>query len=337
MIAIAFAEPMWLLALVAAPIWHAFDVVRSRRPDGVVEQWIGPRRERLVPPRRSARRDGAARAMGAVALALLALASARPQWGEPVERAGASGADLVLCLDVSRSMRARDVSPDRAAKARAIVRRYCAESAGDRAALVLFAGSAALRVPLTNDLPTLAQIADVADELDVEKGGTDLGAALDAAALALVGVDGGAIVLLTDGDDPDARGLAAAQRLAARGIQVHCVAIGGERGARVPVVEDNREDYLRDAAGAFVETAPDRVALAALARAGGGECAFVDGEGADSLLALRSAAIADGLRQSRASRGEVAPPDRFAWFLAAALAMWIAHAALRRSADAVRA
>jgi Ca-activated chloride channel family protein len=336
-IALGFAEPMWLLAMALAPLWHAFDRARSRRAPDVAESWIGPRRERLAPPRRDARREATARMAASAALLLLALAAARPQWGDPVERAGASGADLVLCLDVSRSMRARDVAPDRATKARAMVRRYCAESVGDRAALVLFAGSALLRVPLTNDLPTLAQISDVADELDVEKGGTDLGAALDAAALALVGVDGGAVVLLTDGDDPDARGLAAAQRLAARGISVHCVAIGGERGARVPVVEESREDYLRDQGGAFVETAPDRAALASLARAALGQCVIVDGAGVDALLTLRNSAIADGLQASRASRGELAPPERFSWFLAAAFALWIAHAALRRSADAVRA
>jgi Ca-activated chloride channel homolog len=336
-IAVAFAEPAWLALLGLVPVWIWLDAARRAHGASAIDSWIGPRRERLAPPAPVAARLRNARAAGAAAVALLVLALARPQWGEPSRRSGASGADVVLCLDVSRSMRARDVAPDRAAAVRAMVRRYCDLSAGDRAALVLFAGSASLRVPSTTDLASLSQIADMSDELDVEKGGTDLAAALDAAALALVGTQGGAVVLLTDGEDRDGRGLAAAQRLFASGVVVHVVAIGGERGARIPVVEQGREDYLRDATGAVVETAPDRVALRAIATAGGGAFVPVDDGATDAVLELRRGSVADGVVAGAIARGELVPPDRFALLLVLAAAASLASAALRRSAHAVRA
>lgn len=337
MIAVAFAEPAWLALLVLVPAWLQLDAARSAHGASATTSWIGPRRERLAPQPPRATRLRNARAAGAAALALLALALARPQWGEPTRRSGATGADVVLCLDVSRSMRARDVAPDRAAAARAMLRRYCEESAGDRVALVLFAGSASLRVPSTTDLVSLSQIADSADELDVDKGGTDLAAALDVAALALVGAQGGAVVLLTDGEDRDGRGLAAAQRLFASGIGLHVVAIGGERGARIPVVDQAREDYLRDATGAVVETAPDRAALQAIATAGGGAFVAVDDAGRDALLELRRGSVADRSLAGAVARGELAPPDRFALLLAFAAAASFASLALRRSVDTLRA
>lgn len=337
MIAVAFAEPAWLALLVLVPVWIWLDAARRAHGASAIDSWIGPRRERLAPPAPVAARLRNARAAGAAAVALLVLALARPQWGEPSRRSGAPGADVVLCLDVSRSMRARDVAPDRAAAVRTMVRRYCSGSVGDRAALVLFAGSASLRVPSTTDLASLSQIADAADELDVEKGGTDLAAALDAAALALVGAQGGAVVLLTDGEDRDGRGLAAAQRLSASGVVVHVVAIGGERGARIPVVEQGREDYLRDATGTVVETAPDRAALQAIATTGGGAFVSVEDDVSDALLQLRRGSIADIVTAGAVARGDLAPPDRFSLLLALAAAAALVGAALRRSAHAVRA
>ena len=71
MIALGFAEPMWLLAVALAPLWHAFDRARSRRAPDVAESWIGPRRERLAPPRRDARREATARMAATAALSLV--------------------------------------------------------------------------------------------------------------------------------------------------------------------------------------------------------------------------------------------------------------------------
>jgi Ca-activated chloride channel family protein len=337
MIAFVFADPLWLALLALAPLWWAFDRARQRTRQATPLPWLGPRHAQLTPHAADRQRSGQARLCGAFAIACLALALARPQWGEPVANSAATGADVVVCLDVSRSMRARDVSKDRAAFARAMLRNYSKAAVGDRVALVLFAGDAVLRAPLTADLDSIAQIADASDELDVQRGGTDLSSALEVALLALVGSDHGAVVLLTDGDDQGGKGLAAAQRCAAQGVAVHCIAIGGPRPARIPIAENGREDFLRDADGRAVETAPDEAALAAIAAATGGVYARAEDGDLDALVALRSRAIQSSLREAKSLRGELAPPDRFAWLLGVALLAMVAHSALRRSADAVRA
>ncbi len=337
MIAFVFANPLWLALLALAPLLWAFDRARQRTRQAKPLPWLGPRHAQLAPHAADRKRSGQARLCAALAIACMALALARPQWGEPVANSAATGADIVVCLDVSRSMRARDVSKDRAAFARAMLRNYSKAAVGDRVALVLFAGDAVLRAPLTADLDSIAQIADASDELDVQRGGTDLSSALEVALLALVGSDHGAVVLLTDGDDQGGKGLVAAQRCAAQGVAVHCIAIGGPRPARIPIAESGREDFLRDADGRAVETAPDEAALAAIAAATGGVYARAEDGDLDALVALRSRAIQSSLREAKSLRGELAPPDRFAWLLGIALLAMVAHAALRRSADAVRA
>ncbi len=336
MIAVVFADPLWLALLAFAPLWWAFDRARERSRRAMPLPWMGPRHAQLAPHAADGRRSGWARLCSAMAIACMALALARPQWGEPGANSFATGADVVVCLDVSRSMRARDVSKDRAAFARAMLRNYCKAAVGDRVALVLFAGEAVLRAPLAADLDSIAQIADASDELDVQRGGTDLASALDMALLALVGSDHGAVVLLTDGDDQGGNGLLAAQRCAAQGVAVHCIAIGGPRPARIPIAENGREDFLRDADGRAVETAPDESALAEICAATGGAYARAEDGDLDALVSLRSRAIQSGLREAKSLRGELAPPDRFAWLLLIALLAMVAHAALRRSADAVR-
>ena len=108
-----------------------------------------------------------------MAIACMALALARPQWGEPGANSVATGADVVVCLDVSRSMRARDVSKDRAAFARAMLRNYCKAAVGDRASLVVFEPGAVLRAPSAAAADSIGHIADASGELDVQRGGTE--------------------------------------------------------------------------------------------------------------------------------------------------------------------
>lgn len=277
-------------------------------------------------PRRAPPTDGGRlprRALFVVGVLLATLAVLSPAWGEPTRRLTPRGADVIACLDVSRSMLASDRPPSRLESAKRGIRALAERARGDRVGLVVFAGEARLLVPLTRDLESFGEIVGEADPTSVARGGTDLGAAL-ATALASMKDDErrASIVLLTDGEDLGGRGLAAAAECARRGVVVHCVGFGSTAGAKVTVADAGGAKFLKDRAGRDVVTSMDPVALRRIAEATGG--AFVEAAARPHpLVDLYEERIAPVVRRALEEEERRERPNRFQWPLAAAFALWI--------------
>ena len=240
------------------------------------------------------------------------------------------GADIVLALDVSRSMEAREGGRSRLERARGEIASLSERAAGDRLALVLFAGEAKVAVPLTADGGGLARVAAEAEPSSVGRGGTDLGAALEAALGALgggrregEGGDAAFVVLLTDGEDLEGRGLRAAEACGRAGVTVHGLGFGSPRGAKIPLGPGGPagHGFRRDREGRDIVTSMDPSGLRALAAAAGG--VFVAGGAAEGalpalyeqrILPAARARFAEGERRSRV--------PRFPWPLGGALLLW---------------
>jgi Ca-activated chloride channel family protein len=324
-----FLRPEALPVLLLAPLaWlglRALDRARARR----LARTLGLRVEPLTGLRRSGRRT-AARSAFALAFFCALLAALGPVSGAPARDVEWRGLDLVLCLDVSRSMRARDVEPDRLARAQREVRALVDRARGDRFALVVFAGEARLVVPLTHDGTSFVRLADEVDTTSVTRGGTDLGAALERALDALERGPGehAAIVLLTDGEDLGGRGLAAAEACRARGVAVHAVGFGTPRGSKIAVEGDDGSDFLRDRAGRDVVSALDVEGLERIAAATGGT--YVDAREPAPLVRLYERRVVPMARTARAAddthrRRE----NRYQWPLLAALLLWMLALGIR--------
>ena len=263
-------------------------------------------------------------AFAAAATLFTAVALLQPAWGEGSRTVEERGVDLVVCLDVSRSMLARDDRPDRLSRAKREIAELAERAEGDRIALVLFAGEARLAVPLTRDRESLAIMAGLATPLSVERGGSDLRAALLASLRALEGATGEheAIVLVTDGEDHEQSGLRAARACANRGITVHTVGMGSRLGAKIPLESEGGEAYLRDAGGADVVTAMDPEGLRQIAEATGG--AFVAAEDVSQpLVELYDDQIAPMARKAFESREKKERANRYQWPLLAAFIFWL--------------
>ena len=202
-------------------------------------------------------------------LLLLVLAAARPQWGRAEVRVQERGRNLLIALDVSRSMLAADVHPNRLERAKADLLDLLAELRGDRAGLLVFRGRANLLCPLTTDRAFLRQALDGVSIDAAPRGETDLADAIQKSLDALESAydQNNAILLITDGEDLAGRALDAAKRAAARGIPVFTVGIGDPRGAAVPGVDGTGTLQHQ---GAPVVTRMDEATLAAIARASGG-------------------------------------------------------------------
>jgi Ca-activated chloride channel family protein len=208
-----------------------------------------------------------------LAVAFLALALARPQWGAKEEVIQRKGLDVVVAVDVSLSMFAEDIKPNRIARSKQEILRFAERLQGDRVALVAFAGDAFLQCPLTSDYSAFRIFLDVLDPSLIEAPGTDIARALDVSLKAFPEGDGKhrVLVLLTDGEDHSGRALAAAKRAAGQGVRIYTVGIGSASGVPIPVVDGRgNKAYKRDGRGNLVTTRMDPELLREIARLSGG-------------------------------------------------------------------
>ncbi len=205
-------------------------------------------------------------------LALIALAG--PQMGTRMEEVTAKGVDVVVAVDVSNSMLAEDLKPDRMEVARRALSQLIDRMSGDRLGIVVFAGEAYTQLPITADrsaakifLPTLGPNL-------VRAQGTAIGAAIDQARESF-GPDaakGKAIIVISDGETFEDDGVAAAKRAADAGIVVNTIGMGTPQGAPIPVRLGGRMvGFKKDQDGQTVITKLDAATLERIAEAANGE------------------------------------------------------------------
>jgi len=274
--------------------------------------------------------------------AAVALAAAGPRWGRRVVSGPSEALNLVLALDVSKSMLADDILPNRLEHERVLVRRLLRELAGDRFGLVAFAGRAYVLSPVTSDHGAIELYLDGLDPGIVSQGGTSLQSALLQATDLARGVNRVAgdlaIVLITDGEalEDESGVLQAAGRAAAAGVRVFAGGIGTAGGAAVPDVDPGSGTvigYKRDEEGTRVRSRLNEPLLRKIAERTDG--AYLSMAGGDAVGWLAD-------RLGRLERGAVAterrtePVDRFYALLLMALALLamdvvLAHRSVQRS------
>ncbi len=280
-----------------------------------------------------ARGGGASVALAAV-LATVALAG--PRWGADRVITETRGLNLVLAVDISRSMLAEDVSPSRLERALREARRLVQDLAGDRIGLLAFAGASYVLAPLSVDESALLLYLDALDPDVASEGGTALAAALGRGAELLRATPDLAdrvLVVFTDGEAHDSLAgvVAAAERLRDLGIHLVIVAQGGREAARIPVRDARgaRAGFQQDDAGWTIETRRRDDVLRAVADAGHGT--IVAAELPDQAGAVRDLVAAYKRSRSGTARGERGRSR--AWIpLFVAVALLTAQAVTRRTA-----
>jgi len=239
----------------------------------------------------------------------------QPRWGLEPDAATRRGIDLLVCLDVSRSMLARDVGPDRLGRAKAEVEALLEALGEDRVGLVLVAGEARRAAPLTRDFSSYRAILQLADPQSLRQGGTDLASALSLAGELLQDADAGGrhVLLLTDGEDRTGKAADAAVLLAERGIHVHTLGVGTPAGGKITLRDrDGNEFFLQDTSGQEVLTLLEVQGLDRIAATTGGTALRLDEEvGAllpwyrEVLLPLLQEAVIEDPDMERANRFQV--------------------------------
>uniref|UniRef100_I2Q5R2 Tetratricopeptide repeat protein,von Willebrand factor type A-like protein n=1 Tax=Desulfovibrio sp. U5L TaxID=596152 RepID=I2Q5R2_9BACT len=325
-----FARPEYLWLLAAVPACLVFGLLAASR-----RRRIAALRPDLSLP--SARRRVKAAAFLA-GLACVALAAAGPGSGrETVAALPVTPLRLVVALDCSRSMLARDLRPDRLGAAKALVLDVLSRLPGVEAGLVGFAGRAWLACPVTADRAGLAVSLDALSPAEAPLGGTNLPAALEAARLALAGAGpgAGAVVVVSDGEDTaSGRQASAPIPASVRGdAPVFTVAVGGATPAPVPLPKAEG-GLLRDAEGRPVLAGVDAAGLADLAGRNRGRTFRLSPDAPDPAVALATA-LAALVPPEPATRPAAPSADRTEWFLLAGFAILLLDLGLSPAGRAV--
>jgi Ca-activated chloride channel family protein len=246
---LTFGAPDWFWLLAALPLAAVLFLWSHKRGRELVSKIVAPRlREQLAgsvsPLRRSIRA-----ALMLAALAFAALALAQPRYGFIEKETKQKGRDVIVAIDTSRSMMATDVSPTRLARAKLFTQDLVRLLQGDRVGLIAFAGSASLQAPLTLDYSAVTNYLEDLDINTIPLGGTNLAAAINKALESFGKGEGNtrALVILTDGEELDADGIAAAKRAAREGMRIFTVGIGSPEGSLIPILrDDGSPDVVRE-------------------------------------------------------------------------------------------
>lgn len=286
-----FAKPTFLYFLLLVPLFAVFLVWANNRRKADLSR-LG---DRSLIDRLSAGINWNGRFWRSVlwllALALIIISLARPQWGTEVQTVQQEGLQVMVALDVSQSMLAQDIKPDRLERAKLEISDLMDRLNGDEIGLVLFSGAAFVQFPLTSDYNTARMYLDSANPNVISRPGTAIG---DAIRTAVTGFDETldsqkVLIVISDGEDSETDPVAAAREAADQGILIYTIGFGTPQGEPVPETDQfgNVTGYKKDAQGNVVISKLDENTLQQVAQIGGGQYfrAGADASELDNLLA----------------------------------------------------
>jgi Ca-activated chloride channel family protein len=317
-----FAQPVFLYAsVIFVPLAGVLLLVAWRRRNADLDRLGNPglvqRLTSTVNWRGRRWRDG----LWLAVLALLLVSLARPVWGTVTQTVEKEGIEVMVALDVSQSMLAQDIKPDRLSRAKMELADLMTRLGGDEIGLVLFSGASFVQFPLTSDYATARTFLDNARPEVISRPGTAIG---DAIRTAMSGFDLSrssqkVIVLITDGEDHGSDAVAMAEMAAEQGILIHTIGFGSVQGEPIPEYNAQGDviGYKRDQQGEMVLSKLDEATLQQLATIGGGRYFRASASGGE-LDALVSEL--DALQKAElAALQEVRGIERFQVFLILAL------------------
>jgi Ca-activated chloride channel family protein len=252
-----------------------------------------------------------------VGLIFLIIALARPQWGSQVEYIERRGVEIMVGLDVSASMLAEDLKPNRLERAKLEISELMDQLGGNELGLVLFSGAAFVQFPLTSDFTTARIFLDAAYPGIISRPGTDIAEAIR---IAMTGFNQDratqkVIILLTDGENHRTDVLGAAQEAADQGIIIYTIGFGSPDGEPIPEYDSlgGLIGYKKDRNGETVLTHLDEVTLQQIASMSGGNYFRASADGRE--VGFLAGEIGELQTSELESRFETRGIDRFQWFL----------------------
>jgi Ca-activated chloride channel family protein len=271
-----FEEPAYLYLLILVPLLVLFYLYTNYRRRKALRSYGDPELMAQLMPAVSKHRPDLKFAVLMVVVALFAVLLARPQFGSKLETVKRQGIEVIIALDVSNSMLAEDVQPNRLEKAKRIVSKLVDGMENDKVGMIVFAGDAYTQLPITSDYISAKIFLESISPALISKQGTAIGAAISLATRSFTPDEavGKSIIVITDGENHEGGAEEAAKEAASKGIQVNVLGVGLPDGAPIPV--EGSSDYRRDRDGNVVVTRLNEAMCQEIAKDGKGIYVRVD-------------------------------------------------------------
>ncbi len=267
-----FAHPEYFYFLLVIPVFTIFFIIsrinrrRSLRQFGdhaLIEQLM---------PSVSAARPVIKFILWMFALGFIIVSLAQPQFGSKLLTSKRKGVELIIALDVSNSMMAEDIKPNRLERAKRAIAKLTERLRDDKLGLIVFAGQAYVQLPITTDYVSAKLFLDAINTSVVPEQGTAIGTAINLATKSFSPnfVGSKAVIVITDGENHEDDAVGAAKEALEKKIVVHTIGMGLPQGAPIPMGPGGSSDFLKDRNGNVVVTKLDESMLTQIATAGGG-------------------------------------------------------------------
>lgn len=265
-----FAHPDFLYLLFLLPALVAFYVYAMIVKKKAIKKYGNPTLLAELMPEVSTKRQHLKfwLLFGAITMVIFIIAG--PQFGSKLETVKRQGVEIMVCLDVSNSMLAEDVSPNRLDKAKQMLSRLTDGFTNDKVGLIVFAGDAFTQLPITSDYISAKMFLSSINPSMVSTQGTAIGAAINLAARSFTPDEttDKAIILITDGENHEDDAIGAAKAASEKGIHVNIVGMGDPKGSPIPIQGSN--NYMKDKDGNVVITKLNEQMGQEIAAAGNG-------------------------------------------------------------------
>ncbi|MDR0972829.1 MAG: VWA domain-containing protein, partial [Prevotellaceae bacterium] len=271
-----FAEPDYLYLLLILPVLAAFYIYSNIRKRHLLRQYGDPALLAPLMPAVSQIRANVKFWLAFSAVGLFIFLLARPQFGSSPQTVKRQGIEVMIALDISNSMLAEDVQPNRLERAKRLISRLVDELVDDKVGLIVFAGDAFTQLPITTDYISAKMFLETIEPDLITKQGTAIGAAVTLATRSFTSQENVArtIIVITDGENHETGAIEAVKAAQEKGIQVNVIGVGTPAGAPIPVA--GTRDYRRDGDGNVVVTKLNEQMCTEIAQAGKGIYAQAD-------------------------------------------------------------
>ena len=249
-------------------------------------------------------------------LSFLILSLVNPKMGTKLKTVKREGVDIVFALDVSKSMLAEDIAPNRLEKSKQIISKVIENLGSDRIGVIVYAGSAYPLLPITTDHASAKMFLQNANPDMVSSQGTAINEALDLAKTYYNNDDqtNKFLIILSDGEDHEAQTISLAETLTENGVKVFTVGVGTESGQPIPIRKNGRMTYKKDRKGEVVITQRHAEVLKEIAEKTQGR--YIDGNRTEKPVNAIVDVIANAQKHEFETKQFSDYKDQFQWFVA---------------------
>ncbi len=266
-----FAHPEILYVLISIPAFVLLFLLAQRKRKKAIESFGDLALMETLMPEISKTRPVLKFILSMVALCILIFVIAGPQFGSKLQEVKRKGVEIVIALDVSNSMLAEDIQPNRLERAKRAISRLVDKLSNDKIGLIVFAGEAYTQIPITTDYVSAKMFLSSIQPNMVNKQGTAIGSAIELGMRSFTPESelNKALIIITDGENHEDDAIKAAVAAKEKGIFVHTIGMGDAKGAPIPLQPGSNE-FIKDREGNTVISKRDEKMLQEIAISGGG-------------------------------------------------------------------